>query len=365
MAKKNWKIIPVDDFVIFKASDDIVESANANYARANELNRRYVADRPVPEPPVPVTGTFICAQPPNYRGLPMLHASVEDWQKKFELLKTFGVDTVIFQAAVWFELGTVYYPSRRFADFRKFDQIGNVLTAAERTGLDVYLGGYGSVSGWCMGKDPAYVEQETQNHFAVQDELFELYGGRFKGIYFAPETAYRGERDTYTEKALNSIYRDFCGRLKKLHPECTIVMSPATKYFEGKLDEMVESWNTILDGVQLDVMAPQDSIGCCGNTLEHQEIMFQVWRRICDGKDIRFWSNVELFEDVDCSKVDSLIPADPRRIAHQICNAAKVAEKLISWEMLYLTDDSCGGRGAALRSFLQRCNTLCRSRQNA
>ena len=362
MAKKNWKIIPVDDFVIFKASDDIVEGVNAAYARANAIDRAYIESRPVPVPSAPISGTFICAQPPNYRGLPMVHASADDWEKKFELFKTFGVDTVIFQAAVWNELETVYYPSRRFADFRCFDQIGNVLAAAERTGIDVYLGGYGSAAGWCMGKDPGFVEREKQNHFAVQDELFELYGGRFKGIYFAPETAYRGERDLYAEKMLNSIYRDFCGRLKKLHPGCEILMSPATKYFEGKLKEMADSWNTILDGVQLDIMAPQDSIGCCGNTLDHQEVTFGVWRDICDGKNIRFWSNVELFEDVDCSLVDSLIPADPRRVAHQMCNALKVAEKLISWEMLYLTDDSSGPRARALREFLQKCGSGSRAR---
>ena len=230
MAKKNWKIIEVEDFVIFKASDDIIDEANAQYARANESNLRYVESHPTPEPTMPISGTFVCAQPPNYRGIPMLHATVEDWVEKFELFKTFGLDTVIYQAAVWNELETVYYPSKRFANYRLFDQVGNVIEAAKRTNIDVYLGGYGSVSGWCMGKDPAYVEQEKQNHFAVLDELFELYGSQFKGIYFAPETAYRGERDLYTEKTLNSIYRDFCDRLKGLHPECEIVMSPATKY---------------------------------------------------------------------------------------------------------------------------------------
>ena len=356
MAKKNWKIINVDDFVIFKASDDIIEPVNAQYARANASNLKYIESHPLPTPTMPISGTFICAQPPNYRGYPMLHATVADWAKKFELLKTFGVDTVIYQAAVWNELETVYYPSKRFAGYRLFDQIGNVLEAAKRTNIDVYLGAYGSVSGWCMGKDPAFVEQEKQNHFAVQDELFELYGSQFKGIYFAPETAYRGERDIYTEKTLNSIYRDFCDRLKSLHPECEIVMSPATKYFEGKLDEMIDSWNTILDGVKLDVMAPQDSIGCTGTTLEYQPTMFKVWRQICDGKNIRFWSNVELFEDVDCSQINSAIPADPRRVAHQIYNASKVAEKLISWEMIFFTDDCNGERGKALREFLQSCN---------
>ena len=357
MAKKNWKIIEVEDFVIFKASDDIIDEANVHYAQANAANQRFIDTHPAAEPTMPISGTFICAQPPNYRGVPMLHATADDWAEKFELFKTFGLDTVIYQAAVWNELETVYYPSRHFKNYRLFDQIGNVLEAAERTNIDVYLGGYGSVSGWCMGKDPAYVEQEKLNHFAVQDELFELYGSRFKGIYFAPETAYRGERDLYTEKTLNSIYKDFCDRLKSLHPACEIVMSPATKYFEGKLDEMIDSWNTILDGVKLDVMAPQDSIGCCGTTLDHQEVMFKVWRQICDNKNIRFWSNVEIFEAHDCSQIDTSIPADPRRVAHQISHAQKVAEKLISWEMLSYTHiERHGQRAEAMKNFLQSLN---------
>ena len=66
--KKNWKIINCDDFVIFKASDDIVDDANAMYARANEINRKYVETHETPVPPGPITGTFVCAQPPNYRG---------------------------------------------------------------------------------------------------------------------------------------------------------------------------------------------------------------------------------------------------------------------------------------------------------
>ena len=359
MAKKNWKIQEVDDFVIFMASDDIIDETNAKYAESNRENELFLANNPDAEVTLPITGTFICAQPPNYRGLPMLHATEEEWTEKFKLLKSFGVDTVIYQAAVWNELETVYYPSKRFAGYRKFDSLGKVLSAAETVGFDVYLGGYGSVAGWCMGKDPAFVQQEKDNHFAVQDELFELYGGRFKGIYFAPETAYRGERDFYAENALNSIYRDFCDRLKSLHPDCEILMSPATKYFEGKLDEMVESWNVILDGVKLDIMAPQDSIGCCGNVLKHQKETFQVWKRICDTHNIRFWSNVELFENIKLPGIDHSMAADPRRIAHQMAHAAEGAEKLISWEMLFFTDDRSGERAAHLRKFLQETNKKC------
>ena len=119
---------------------------------------------------------------------------------------------------------------------------------------------------------------------------------------------------------------------------------------------MIDSWNTILDGVKLDVMAPQDSIGCTGTTLEYQQIMFKVWRQICDNKNIRFWSNVELFEARDCSQIDTSICADTRRIAHQMYNASQVAEKLISWEMLSYTDVARHGeRAQALKTFLQKC----------
>lgn len=357
MAKKNWKIVNVDDFVIFKASDDIIEETNSKYEQANRINQIYIDKHPQANPKKPISGTFICAQPPNYRGVPMHHATADDWVIKFKLLKTFGIDTVIYQAAVWNELETVYYPSKHFSNYRLFNQIENVLIAANRTGMDVYLGGYGSVSGWCMEKDSEFVEQEKKNHFAVQDELFELYGSMFKGIYFAPETAYRGERDFYTEKTLNSIYVDFCDRLKSLHPDCEIIMSPATKYYEGKLDEMIDSWNTILNGVKLDIMAPQDSIGCCGNTLDHQEAMFKVWHQICNDKNIRFWSNVELFENQDCSKIDPAAPADTRRIAHQMSNAENFAEKLICWEMIYFTDDIFGPKAEKLRNFLLSINT--------
>lgn len=354
---KDWKTVQVEDFVIFKASDDIVEAANARYEEANGINRQYIAERLPANPGKPISGTFICAHAPDYRGFPMVHASVDDWKKKFDLLKSFGIDTVIYQAAVWNELETVYYPSRYFSHFRLFDQIGNVLKAAEATGMDVYLGGYGSVSGWCMGKDPDFIEQEKKNHFAVLDELFELYGSLFKGIYFTPETAYRGERDFYTEKALNSIYREFCGRLKKLHPDCEIIMSPATKYCEGKEEEMIDSWNAILEGVQLDIMAPQDSIGCCGNTLDHQEVMFKVWHKICDRKKIRFWSNIELFENQDCSRINPARPADTRRVAHQMKNAEPFVEKLICWEAIYYTDESSGPGSKEMRDFMRNVNS--------
>lgn len=79
MAKKNWKIVNVDDFVIFKASDDIIEETNSKYEQANRINQIYIDKHPQANPKKPISGTFICAQPPNYRGVPMHHATADDW----------------------------------------------------------------------------------------------------------------------------------------------------------------------------------------------------------------------------------------------------------------------------------------------
>ena len=60
------------------------------------------------------------------------------------------------------------------------------------------------------------------------------------------------------------------------------------------------------------------------------------------------------------SNENSAVPADPRRVAHQMANAAAVAEKLICSEMVYFTDDSAGPRAKNLREFLQQTNACLR-----
>ena len=349
----NWKILNVEDFRIFSASDDIIEETNRRKAQLNAANEQWVAEHPAPQPKMRISGSFIYAQPPNYKGLTLLHASEEEWLLNLARLKKCGVDTVIFQAAVWNELETCYYPSKHFASYKCFDSLGKMLSAAEKLNLHVFLGGYGSVAGWHTGSDPAIVQREKDAHFATLDELFQLYGGRFEGIYFAPETAYRGQRDLQAEAFLNAIYRGFCDRLKQNAPQCQILMSPATKYYEGKLDEMEASWNALLDGVQLDIMAPQDSIGCGGLGLSEQKYTYPLWKKICQHHGIRFWSNIELFEGHDCSLINPSLPARPSRIAAQIAAAAPYAEKLICWEMLYFANELMGPRAAEVQRFLE------------
>ena len=115
----NWKILNVEDFRIFSASDDIIEETNKRKAQLNAANEQWVAEHPAPPPQMRISGSFIYAQPPNDQGLTLLHASEEEWLLNLARLKKCGVDTVIFQAAVWNELETCYYPSKHFVSYKK------------------------------------------------------------------------------------------------------------------------------------------------------------------------------------------------------------------------------------------------------
>jgi hypothetical protein len=330
-----FTIEKVEDFNLFIASERARNYAEPMIAEAKESNRKFLAENPPGTPKMPITGTFVYPHPPNYRGRPMHHYTVRDWARLMRDLKIVGMDTIILQASVWNELEECYYPSTHFSNHKQWNVVEPMLEAADAAGMTVYLGGYGSVTGWKEHLTQADIDQEKQNQIACFRELLK-YRDVFDGIYFVPETAFTGERDHEKEKFLNEVYREYCSTVKAEAPDKKILMSPATKYHAGKMCEMTESWLAILENVPLDIMAPQDSIGTCGNELVHQAETYKAWADICDKSGITFWSNIEIFERKDSIVgVDYNQPAATERVAAQINHAAPYAKKLICWEAPY------------------------------
>ena len=347
-----FTIEKVEDFNLFIASKKAREQVEPMIAHAKESNYKFIKDNPQELPEMPISGTFVYAHPPNYRGLPMHNYSVRDWMKLMRELSRAGMDTVILQASIWNELNECYYPSAHFKNHKQWNVIEPMLEAADASCMKVYLGGYGSVTGWKEHLTQADIDQEVQSQITCLSELLK-YRELFDGIYFAPETAFAGKRDLGKEKFLNEIYKEFCDTVKNEAPDKKILMSPATKYFPGKMPEMIDSWMAILDKVPLDIMAPQDSIGTCGNELVHQSETYKAWAEICNKKDITFWSNIEVFERKNSIDGENhSIPASPERVAAQINNAAPYAEKLICWEAPYYMFDTTA-ESKKLKDFLQ------------
>jgi Domain of unknown function (DUF4434) len=345
----------VEDFKIFQASKQAVELYTPRITESGDANKRFLTGNPQPEPQMHITGSFIYAHPPNYRGRPAHHWTVEQWREMFAQFRQFGIDTAILQASLWNELGECYYQSDYFTELKQFNVVEPMLEAANAENIKIFLGGYGSVTGWSANLEQDSVDREKARQQACFKELLR-YRELFDGFYFAPETAYMGSRNPEKEAFLNSIYRGFFETIKETDPSLRILMSPATKYFPGKNEEMTEAWLALLKDVPLDIMAPQDSIGTCGTFLENQAETYMVWSNVCKQLNIEFWSNIEVFQRTDgLADENHSVTASPERVAAQINNAAPYAKKLICWEApFYLFGDNSQTKALRERCLFQQ-----------
>jgi hypothetical protein len=336
-----YDIIDTGKFKIFCASRNAQNLYEPIIKEANVANKCFVKTMAGTSPIMPITGSFIYAHPPNYYGRPAVDWNVRQWEELFSQFNSMGMDTAIFQAAVWNELQECYYPSDYFKSFRHWNVIEPMLEAAGNKNISIFLGGYGSTVGLSHDVDKKIIEKEEISCINCLTEIMK-YRKSFSGFYFSSETAFTGTYEKTKIHHLNRIYRRFFEYIKETDSSLTILMSPGTKYYPGKEQEMTDSWLDMLHKVPLDILAPQDSIGTCGNQLRYSEVMYDVWKNICEAKKITFWSNIEIFQrEEDLSLLNHSITAEPERVIAQINMAAPVAEKLICWEApYYLCDKS-------------------------
>lgn len=301
-------------------------------------NDEYLKDFPPTAPEKPITGSFIYAHPPNYCGAEALFWNTADWKRELTRLKSYGLDTLVFQASLWNELQECYYPSELFKSYRTWNVVEPMLEAANDLGFTVYLGGYGSVTCWRERLSSQMISDEVERQVGCFKELLR-YRDAFHGFYFSPESAYSGKRDLTMENFLGELYHRFFSEIRNADDRLKILMSPATFYYANGMEEMKNSWCQVFASDHPDIIAPQDSIGCGCITLKHQVEAIKIWHEICEDRHIEHWSNVESFDS--CEPYDdehSRCAAQPERIIAQINHAAPYVTKLISWELLYYTN---------------------------
>lgn len=350
MSSATYSVKNLGDYKVFLPPENYYESKERKTARTERKKRNdaFLREHGLKPALKPITGSFIYAHPPNYQGQEAFRWDAGMWKKALIRLQGYGIDTVIFQAALWKELGECYYPSQFFSSFRKWNVIEPMLQSAGELGMDVYLGGYGSVTCWHKKLNADIVNEEMTRQKSCFHELLR-YRKYFKGFYFSPESAYAGKRDMELECALGDLYYGLFSDIRHAEPELSIMMSPATFYHPEGMGQMCDAWCSIFNRAHPDILAPQDSIGCGCISLDRQIEALRIWREIADRCQIELWSNVECFECCEPYYDEtSRRAAAPERVIAQINNAAPYVSKLITWELLYYGDPDVHAPGRPL-----------------
>ena len=343
------KYLEMDGYtlVVPDAEDAEWESQAMTYGK--QLNKEYLETLAKPPKGGKLTGSFIYAHPPDYIGRPTMTWGVNEWRALFQEMKEMGIDTVIYQAAAWAEVREVYYPSKIFADFRRWNSFDPLVEAVAKENMQFFMGGLGNLYAFDEKATKETLSRDCENQLACYAELVERYQGGFQGFYMSPETGYPGRRQPEREKLLNEYFTDVCQGVKDRTPDMPILLSPGTFYRENMEQEIHDFLYNLFHGCPLDILCPQDSVGTFGNRLPHLKPAFQIWKQVCDELGFHLWVNIESFERDKVGTPQDFIAADFKRLAVQLSHAGQIGEKIVSWEVPYFYSPMAGERGIALR----------------
>ncbi len=344
-----WRFLKHNDFTLITPGPEDVDSIAKSIESGQGENRRYLDGLAEKPRGGRLTGSFIYAHPPDYVGRPTLHWGKAEWQALMKELKEIGIDTVIYQAAAWVEVRERYYPSRLLADYTAWDSIHPLCEAVGAEGMTLFLGGLGNLKAFDEKVTPEEIGQDIDLQLGVFQELADAYRGGFHGFYMSPETAFPGRRQPEREALLNRYFKQVCTGVKEIVPGIPILASPATFYQVGREVEIHDFLFNLLDGVPIDYMTPQDSVGTFGNRLATLPPSFEIWKRLSREIAFHLWVNVESFQRARIGTPNDFTPADFARLAVQLASANRVGEKIVSWEVPYFYSPLAGEAGVRLR----------------
>ena len=135
----------------------------------------------------------------------------------------------------------------------------------------------------------------------------------------------------------------FCNIARELLPGKPVIMSPSSKYTEGKDADFIDCWKNLFSVAVPDILAPQDSIGCGGSNLSNQSAMWALWKKLADEVGCRLWANIELFERRSFGGEDPFDSAAPERVNMQLANVAEYVKKCVCWEFSYFVNGKANG----------------------
>lgn len=232
-----------------------------------------------------------------------------EWEEEFDYMKDLGMDHVILQWIVDFSPSckAVYYNSPAYNASTGYenrtnqDTLLNALTAAEKKGIDVWVGLDVNDQWWddANAVSQTWLNNEAQADKNIIKEIWDSSVGyknksSFKGWYSVWEIEnYRFKDRTNQEKlrtALKTVVdyaHSYTGK--------PIMTSPYKGGYSDGLtpDGWTDMWTYILnpqDGANFDVVAPQDSFGNITDTY-----LAAMKKAVDTNPNCELWSNCETY----------------------------------------------------------------------
>ncbi|MCC6490017.1 MAG: DUF4434 domain-containing protein [Candidatus Hydrogenedentes bacterium] len=266
----------------------------------------------------PITGAFVQLDGTN---LTWTH---QQWQQELESMRKLGMDTLIIDGVALNEYAFCRIDSYPiWPNCGTEDPLKTLLSISEQLDIQVWVGLYRQ--GWEDQTPPAF-EEFARRCKTVADEFWDRYGkaAPLAGWYLLNwEIGNTAPLDNIGVKA----YLDVVPYLRNLTPNLSILISP---YFTLDITPaaLEEGWRTMLPAIKPDIVALQDGVGCDRKlTPDDTGPYFQALARACKDSRVRFWGNVETFDQPAGWKT-----ATPDRVLRQIETVSPHCEKVITWE---------------------------------
>lgn len=347
--------VPVDDFLVMRRPP-LTEAMTAQTAARDALTAKVVDA--VEEPPSPkamLSGSFVYAHPPDYRGRPTLRYTVDDWRVQFREFKELGIHIAILQAAAWVDFEECYYPSELFGSYKTWNVVEPMLAAAAAEHMTVYLGAagllYTDIELGITAGDRTRPAACARRELACYRELLDRYKGQFHGYYLVPETGYSPDPDGRLVAGWHPFFERVTNGVKELTPELPILTSPWTSISPGQEGQAIDFLTRLHKLCPITAFAPQDSIGTFSN-LGFLERGIRVWREVCANTGAELWMNCESFSITNFGgPVCTIVAADFERFAVQLATAKRLgAKQLVTWEAGHFLDPHGDARARKLRA---------------
>ena len=281
-----------------KADAQVIQTRNNPSLTATDLTGEH-AELLIKEKGLPITGTFLDE---ISHDIPHQNWGEEEWDKDFQNMKAFGIDTVITCRCGYRKFVT--YPSEYLLGkgcyMPSVDLIDMFLSLADKYGMKYYHGLYDSGKYWDTGD----MTWEVEDNKYVIDEVWEKYGSKhpsFQGWYITGEIsrATKGAIDSFITMAKQC--KDVSGGMLTfiapwIDGKKAVAAAGAalTKEQGVSVEQHEKEWNEIFDGIHdvVDACAFQDG------HIDYDELdaFFSVNKKLADKYGMECWTNAESFD---------------------------------------------------------------------